>query len=347
MILAAGLMCLQDFIILPVSKLNSNIAALFLASGAYFLRGICAAVSPGEVVSVWHGSLVALVTPFDERNRIDYDALRRLIDFHVDQGSDGLVVAGTTGESATLDKSEHVELIARATEFVAGRLIVIAGTGSNSTQQTIDLSVEVMPCGIDGYLLVAPYYNKPVQEGIFRHFSAIADAVDKPIMLYNVPGRTVTDILPETVARLAEHPNIVALKDATGDLQRLKDQQAVVHDDFLYFSGDDFTTMEFIKQGGHGVVTVSGNVAPNAVAEMCRAASTGDESRASELDESLQPLNTALFVESNPIPVKWALQQMGLISGGIRLPLTPFDEAYHAQMLDALKTAGVSVEASV
>lgn len=292
---------------------------------------------------VWKGSLVALVTPFDEQNHIDFAALERLIDLHVEQGSDGLVIAGTTGESATLEESEHLELIIRATEYVAGRLTVLAGTGSNSTQQTIDLSLEVMHTAIDGYLLVAPYYNKPVQEGIFRHFSTIADALDKPIMLYNVPGRTVTDILPETLARLAEHPNIVALKDATGDMQRLKDQQAVTGDDFLYFSGDDFTTLEFIRLGGHGVVTVSGNVAPRAVAELCRAA-TGDTDRARVLDASLQPLNDALFVESNPIPVKWALQQMGLISGEIRLPLTPFAGQYHAQMKDALKIVGVTLE---
>lgn len=293
---------------------------------------------------VWKGSLVALVTPFDERNRVDYAALERLIDFHVEQGSDGLVIAGTTGESATLGESEHLELIIRATEYVAGRLTVLAGTGSNSTQQTIDLSLSVMDAAIDGYLLVVPYYNKPVQEGLFLHFSAIADALEKPILLYNVPGRTVTDILPETLARLAEHKNIVGLKDATGDMQRFKDQQAVVRDDFLYFSGDDFTTREFIQSGGHGVVTVSGNVAPRAVAELCRAASAGDVDRAKALDASLQPLNDALFVESNPIPVKWALQQMGLISGEIRLPLTPFAERYHAQMTDALKFAGVTLE---
>jgi len=296
---------------------------------------------------VWKGSFVALATPFDEQNRVDREALERLIEFHVEQGSDGLVVAGTTGESATLDQSEHVELIRLATEIVAGRMSVIAGTGSNSTQQTIDLSLEVMNCGIDGFLLVAPYYNKPVQEGLFLHFSAIADALDKPIMLYNVPGRTVTDILPATVARLAEHPNIVALKDATGDLQRLRDQQAAVRDDFLFFSGDDFTTLDFIRQGGHGVVTVSGNVAPRSVARLCREASGGNEDKARELDDSLQPLNEALFVESNPIPVKWALQQMGLISGGIRLPLTPFSEQYHAQMLAALKTAGIDLPGDV
>lgn len=295
---------------------------------------------------VWKGSLVALATPFDSQNRVDYGALERLIDFHIEQGSDGLVIAGTTGESATLERTEHVELITRAAEYVGGRITVIAGTGSNATQQTIDLSVEVNDSAIDGFLLVAPYYNKPVQEGIYRHFMAIADAVGKPIMLYNVPGRTVTDILPDTVARLAKHPNIVALKDATGDIQRLKDQQAVVQDDFIYFSGDDFTIQAFIEHGGKGVVTVSGNVVPKAVAELCRESSAGNSLEAKAIDDRLQPLNKALFVQSNPIPVKWALQQMGLIGDGIRLPLTPFAEEYHEQMLDALRTAGVELEGS-
>ncbi len=296
---------------------------------------------------MWKGSLVALATPFNEHNRIDYDALERLIDFHIKQGSDGLVIAGTTGESATLAEAEHIELIARAAQYVNGRITVIAGTGSNSTQQTIDLSRDVMDSGIDGYLLVAPYYNKPVQEGIYRHFSAIADSVDKPIMLYNVPGRTVTDISPETVARLAQHVNIVALKDATGDMQRLQDQQAVVQEDFLFFSGDDFTTLDFIRLGGHGVVTVSGNVVPAAVTALCKAAAAGNIDDARAIDDTLQALNTALFVEPNPIPVKWALQQMGMIGGGIRLPLTPFSAQYHEQMLAALTHSGVNLEGSV
>jgi len=296
---------------------------------------------------VWKGSLVALATPFDEHNRIDYEALERLIDFQIEQGSDGLVIAGTTGESATLDQAEHTELIARAAEHVDGRITVLAGTGSNSTRQTVDLSLEVMGSGIDGYLLVAPYYNKPVQEGIYRHFCAIADAVDKPIMLYNVPGRTVTDIQPETVARLSEHTNIVALKDATGDMQRLQDQQALVQDDFLFFSGDDFTTLDFIRRGGHGVVTVSGNVVPRAMAGLCKATSAGNLDEARAIDERLQALNTALFVESNPIPVKWALRQMGMIAGGVRLPLTPFAEQHHTQMLAALETAGVKLKGKV
>lgn len=290
---------------------------------------------------MWKGSFVALATPFDEHNRIDYEAVARLVEFHVEQESDGLVVAGTTGESATLTKPEHAELIARVSEIVAGRMTVIAGTGSNSTQQTIDLSLEVQDSDIDGFLLVAPYYNKPVQEGIFRHFTAIADAVNKPVMLYNVPGRTVTDIQPQTLARLARHSNIVAIKDATGDMQRLREQIDLVGEDFVFFSGDDFTLLDFIRGGGSGVVTVSGNVAPRALARLCRAANAGDFDTAKELDDSLQELNTALFVESNPIPVKWAMQQMGLISGEIRLPLTPFDQQFHEQMRSALKTAGV------
>lgn len=287
------------------------------------------------------GSLVALVTPFDEHNRLDYTALDRLIEFHVAAGTDGLVVAGTTGESATLEKEEHAGLIARAVEMVAGRLPVIAGTGSNSTSQTIDLSLEVGKTAIDAYLLVTPYYNKPVQEGIYRHFKAVADAVDKPIMLYNVPGRTVADTLPETVARLAGHPRIFGIKEATGDMERLRQIRERVPHDFRLYSGDDFTTREFIELGGHGVVTVTGNVAAGLMADMCRAQLGGDTTLAKELDARLQPLNTALFLESNPIPVKWALAEMGLISGGIRLPLTPFAEEFHGQMREAMKSAGI------
>ena len=289
------------------------------------------------------GSLVALVTPFDDHNRVDYAALKRLIDFHVAAGSDGLVVAGTTGESATLATEEHIELIGRAVEIAAGRLPVIAGTGSNSTSQTVDLSVAVSDSGIDGYLVVVPYYNKPVQEGLYRHFSAIADAVDKPVMLYNVPGRTVADLLPETVARLAEHENITAIKEATGDIGRLRDIQALVPEDFGLFSGDDFTVLPFIAQGGHGVVTVSGNVVPTEMAGLCRLASAGDHDAAKAIDDRLQPLNKALFVESNPIPVKWAVSRMGLIEPHIRLPLTEFSEQYHEQMLTAMSGAGVEI----
>lgn len=289
------------------------------------------------------GSLVALVTPFDGEDRVDYAALERLVEFHVAAGTDGLVIAGTTGESATLEKGEHAELIHRAVEIVRGRLPVIAGTGSNSTRQTIDLSLAVGKADIDAYLLVVPYYNKPVQEGIYRHFTAIAEAVDKPIMLYNVPGRTVADMLPDTVARLATNPRIFGIKEATGDMERLRQIRSRVPEDFRLYSGDDFTTREFIELGGHGVVTVTGNVAPQLMADMCRAQLDGDSIRAKGLDARLQPLNTALFLESNPIPVKWALAEMGLIPGGIRLPLTPFAERFHEQARVAMQNAGISV----
>jgi len=292
---------------------------------------------------VLKGSLVALVTPFDQDNRVDFASLERLIDFHVAEGSNGLVMAGTTGESATLATSEHVELIARAVDIAAGRLPILAGTGSNSTTQTIELSVAVGDVEIDGYLVVVPYYNKPMQEGMLRHFSAIADAVDKPIMLYNVPGRTVADLLPETVAKLAEHDNIFAIKEATGDIGRLRDIQALVDDDFGLFSGDDFTALSFIEQGGHGVVTVSGNVVPRKMAELCRLAGAGRHEEAKAIDDSLQPLNAALFAESNPIPVKWAVNKMGLIPANIRLPLTEYSADYHEQMLSAMSGAGVEL----
>jgi 4-hydroxy-tetrahydrodipicolinate synthase len=294
---------------------------------------------------VLKGSLVALVTPFDQDNRVDYTALKRLIDFHVAEGSDGLVIAGTTGESATLRRDEHIELIERAIEIVDSRMPVIAGTGSNSTAQTIDLSVAVGNSAIDAYLVVVPYYNKPVQEGLYRHFRAIADAVDKPLVLYNVPGRTVADMLPETVARLAAHENIVGIKEATGNMDRLRAIRERVDEDFRLFSGDDFTVLPFIEQGGHGVVTVSGNVVPAKMAELCRLAGSGRHDQAKAIDDDLQPLNAALFVESNPIPVKWALARMGLISDGIRLPLTEFAPEYHEQMLAALDRAGVELTA--
>ncbi len=295
---------------------------------------------------MFKGSLVALVTPFNGNNQVDYTSLKRLIDFHVEQGSDGLVIAGTTGESATLSRLEHVDLIERAVEMVDGRLPIIAGTGSNSTAQTVDLSRAVTDTGIGAFLIVVPYYNKPVQEGLYQHFSVIADAVDKPVMMYNVPGRTVADMLPETVARLAVHENILGIKEATGDIDRLKAIQDVVSDDFRLFSGDDFTLLPFIRQGGHGVVTVSGNVVPEQVARLCRLAAEGQYDEAETLDATLQPLNELLFVESNPIPVKWAASQMGLMDDHIRLPLTPYSAQYHDQMRAAMRSAGVALEES-
>ncbi|MEM9336184.1 MAG: 4-hydroxy-tetrahydrodipicolinate synthase, partial [Pseudomonadota bacterium] len=233
-------------------RLACHVGPRTVTSPPYFWR-----VNP-----LFNGSLVALVTPFDSDNRVDDAALKRLIDFHVASGTDGLVVAGTTGESATLAKEEHVALIQRAVELADGRLPVIAGVGSNSTAQTVDLANAVSGSGLDAYLVVVPYYNKPMQEGLYRHFSTVADAAEKPVMLYNVPGRTVADLLPETVARLAAHENIFGIKEATGEISRLEAIKALVDSDFRYYSGDDFTVLPFMQAGGHGVVTVSGNVAP-------------------------------------------------------------------------------------
>lgn len=292
---------------------------------------------------MFKGSLVALVTPFDADNRVDYASLKRLIDFHVEHGTDGLVIAGTTGESATLSRSEHIELIGRAIEIAAGRLPLIAGTGSNSTAQTIDLSHAVADPAIAAYLVVVPYYNKPTQEGLYRHFTAIADAVSKPVMMYNVPGRTVADMQAGTVGHLAKHDNIFAIKEATGNIERLNEIQALVAEDFMLYSGDDFTLLPFIEQGGHGVVTVSGNVVPEQVSRLCRLALAGKIEDAKTLDKTLQPLNKALFAESNPIPVKWAVSEMGLMAPGIRLPLTRYSEQYHDSMRSAMRTAGVDL----
>lgn len=293
---------------------------------------------------MFKGSLVALATPFDSNNRVDYASLKGLIDFHVNEGTDGLVIAGTTGEAATLNRDEHADLVARAVEMVDGRMPVIAGTGSNSTRQAINMSQVVADSGLDAYLIVVPYYNKPMQEGMYQHFTAIADAVAKPVLMYNVPGRTVADMQAETVARLAEHDNIFGIKEATGDMDRLRQIKALVDDDFMLYSGDDFTTLEFLEAGGHGIVTVSGNVVPAAIARLCKLAAAGERAAAKALDDTLQALNDALFVESNPIPVKWALAQMGLMQPNLRLPLTDFSKQYHDQMRVALAAAGVKLE---
>lgn len=288
---------------------------------------------------MFSGSYVAITTPFTNGGAVDYETFGRLVDMHAAAGTDGLVVGGTTGESATLTRDEHAELVARAIEFNAGRMRLIAGTGSNSTAQSIDLSDATDIDGVDGFLLVAPYYNKPPQRGLVAHFTAIAEAVSKPVMLYNVPGRTQSDILPDTVAALAEHPRIVAIKDATGDLERLAAQQAVCPEGFMFLSGDDFTSCEFMLRGGHGVVSVTANVAPALMAEMCRLARAGDKKRARLIDARLAALNDAMFAESNPIPVKWALQQLGLGDGSLRLPLVPLAEDCQDEVIMALKNA--------
>lgn len=290
---------------------------------------------------MFQGSLVALVTPMTADLAVDYAGLERLIEHHIASGTDGLVIAGTTGESATLSTPEHIEVIRRAVEIVNGRLPVIAGTGSNSTAQTIELSKAVGEFAIDAYLVVTPYYNKPTQEGLYRHFMAIADAVDKPVMLYNVPGRTAVDLLPETVARLAVHDNIFGIKEATGDLDRVTAIKSSCDDDFKLYSGDDATAREFMLLGGHGVISVTSNVAPGRMHQMCAAAISGDADKAAELDAPLAGLHDKLFVEANPIPVKWAVARQGLVDGFLRLPLTELSDGCQADVLAAIEQAGV------
>lgn len=272
---------------------------------------------------------------------VDFACLERLVDLHVEEGTDCLVIAGTTGESATLTKSEHIEVIRVAAERAAGRIPVVAGTGSNSTAQTIELSRAVAAYPIDGYLIVTPYYNKPTQEGLCRHYLAIADAVDRPVILYNVPGRTGVDMLPETVATVARHSGIVGIKEATGDLSRIAPLRAGCGDEFVLLSGDDATAREFILKGGQGVISVTANVAPALMANMCEAALEGNDVLAAELDARLADLHRDLFIESNPIPVKWALERLSLIPGGLRLPLTPLSAAAQPVVEAALRRAGL------
>jgi len=292
------------------------------------------------------GSMVAVVTPMDADGAVNYRQFAKVIDFHVESGTQVLVVAGTTGESATLDHSEHIELIEKACELTAGRIPIVAGTGSNSTTQTLKLSRTVDRLPIVGFLVVTPYYNKPPQEGLRRHFSAIADAVGHPLILYNVPGRTGVDLKPETVIKLASHPNIQGLKEATGELNRLRVLRDGCGPDFKLLSGDDETCCEFMLQGGDGVISVTANVAASGMRQLCDAAIAHRRDVAEAIDARLQPLHKKLFCESNPIPVKWAMQRMGLIGPGIRLPLTPLAPQYHAVVLDAMAAASVSVAAA-
>lgn len=289
------------------------------------------------------GSIVALVTPMRDDEQVDYEALERLIEFHIEQGTDGIVSVGTTGESATLDHQEHCDVMRFTIDKVAGRIPVIAGTGSNSTREAIELTRCAKEMGADACLLVAPYYNKPTQEGLYQHYKAIADAVAIPQILYNVPGRTACDILPETVGRLAQHPNIIGIKEATGDLSRVPEILRRVEGDFLLYTGDDGTAIDFILQGGRGGISVTANVVPKAVHEAYLAAMSGNDLIAQEIDAPLRDLHAALFVESNPIPVKWALYEMGLIGPAIRLPLTPLSEDSRPTLRNALIKAGVAL----
>ncbi len=277
-----------------------------------------------------------------ETGAIDYAALARLINFHVDKGTDGLVIAGTTGESATLTREEHVELVEQSVRLAAGRIGVIAGTGSNSTAQTVDLSRAVQDIGgVDGCLVVTPYYNKPTQEGLYRHYSAIAAAIDLPIVLYNVPGRTGCDMLPETVGRLSGVDNIVGIKEASSSVARCRELIERCPSEFVVLSGDDPTVLEFIELGARGVISVSANVAPGRMQRMCELALTGNTVEARAIDATLAPLHQGLFVESNPIPAKWALHRMGMIGSGIRLPLTVLSDSGQATLEPVLKDLGL------
>lgn len=276
---------------------------------------------------MFHGSMVALITPMTNKGEIDIAALRQLVEFHIENFTDALVVVGTTGEAPTLNQQEKNLVIRTVVEQAAGRLPVIAGTGTNATRETIEMTQQAMAAGVDACLVVTPYYNKPTQEGLYLHYSAIAKAVPVPLILYNVPGRTGCDLLPETAARLAGISNIVGLKEATGKLERVTDILNRCGDKIDLYSGDDLTAREFILLGGKGVISVTANIAPKLMHEMCAAALKGDATLAAAIDQKLQALHKDLFVEANPIPVKWLLKQQGLIADGIRLPLTPLSVA--------------------
>lgn len=288
------------------------------------------------------GSLVAIVTPMHEDGRLDLASLKKLIDFHVESGTDGIVVVGTTGESPTVDVEEHCLLIKTTVEHVAKRVPVIAGTGANSTSEAIALTRKAKELGADACLLVAPYYNKPTQEGLFQHFSAVAKAVDIPQILYNVPGRTGCDIHNDTVVRLSAISNIVGIKDATGGIERGTDLLLKVPADFAVYSGDDATSLSLMLLGGHGVISVTANVAPALMHNMCVKAMAGDVAAARQINAKLFGLHQKLFVEANPIPVKWVLQQMGHIQSGIRLPMVNLSQQYHATLRQAMTQAGIA-----
>ncbi|MCB1736207.1 MAG: 4-hydroxy-tetrahydrodipicolinate synthase [Gammaproteobacteria bacterium] len=290
---------------------------------------------------MFHGSIVALVTPMHDDGRVDYDALARLVEFHVENETNAIVAVGTTGESATLDEHEHCEVIRRTVEMVGGRVPVIAGTGANATSEAITLTRCAMSAGADAVLLVTPYYNKPTQEGLYRHYRAIAEACAIPQILYNVPGRTAVDMKPATVARLAPIPNIVGIKEASGSVERIQELVACCNGRMDVFSGDDDLGCAAILAGARGVISVTANVAPLKMFHMTDAALAGDAQRAHAIDAELQPLHKTLFLESNPIPVKFAVARMGLIPEGIRLPLTPLSPIHHDAVRDAMIAAGV------
>lgn len=289
---------------------------------------------------MFHGSLVALVTPMHSDGSLDLDALSRLIEWHIESKTDGLVVVGTTGESPTLHAKEKRDLIHHTVKCAKGRIPVIAGTGSNATDTSIELTQMAMEAGADACLIVTPYYNKPTQVGLYQHYRAIARAVPIPQILYNVPGRTACDLQPNTVAKLASIANIIGIKEASGQLARVKQVLASCPDNFYIYSGDDALALSAIKCGAKGVISVTANVAPAQMSAMCAAARQGDFEKADQINQLLMELHQRLFIESNPIPVKWALQQMGLIESGIRLPLTPLGSEYHATLRQAMAAQG-------
>lgn len=294
---------------------------------------------------MFKGSMVAIITPMKSGTGVDTpldaQALERVVEFHVENSTDAIIAVGTTGESATLPEQEHCDVIRQIVEIVNHRIPVIAGTGANSTIEAISLTRCAKRAGADACLLVTPYYNKPTQEGLFQHHKVIAEAVDIPQILYNVPGRTACDMLPETVGRLAAVPNIVGIKEATGDLNRIKQIRDLCGEDFMLVSGDDATACDFILEGGDGVISVTANVAPKAMHDMCKAALAGESVKAHNIDATLAGLHEKLFVESNPIPVKWAAHRMGLIEDGIRLPLTWMSAQYVSELESAMQQAGI------
>ena len=287
------------------------------------------------------GSIVAIVTPMHEDGSLDLARFRALIDWHIASGTAAIVAVGTTGESPTVDVDEHATLIRVAVEHAAGRVPVIAGTGGNSTREAIELTRHAAKVGAQASLQVVPYYNKPGQEGLYRHFRAVAESADLPVILYNVPGRTVADLSNDTIVRLAEVPGIIGLKDATGDMPRVADLLSRVPASFALYSGNDDSALALIALGGHGVISVTANVAPREMAELCAAALAGDLKTARAINNRLLPLHFKLFVEANPIPLKWAMQRMGRIEGGIRLPMTPLEARHHAVVEAALRQSGV------
>ncbi|KIL03570.1 dihydrodipicolinate synthase [Stutzerimonas stutzeri] len=287
------------------------------------------------------GSMVALVTPMDAQGGLDWDGLSKLVDFHLQEGTNAIVAVGTTGESATLSVEEHIEVIRRVVDQVNGRIPVIAGTGANSTSEAVELTENAKAAGADACLLVTPYYNKPTQEGLYLHFKHIAEAVAIPQILYNVPGRTACDMLPETVERLSKVANIIGIKEATGDLKRGQEVLDRVGKDFLVYSGDDPTAVELMLLGGKGNISVTANVAPRAMSDLCAAAMAGDAATARAINERLMPLHQKLFIESNPIPVKFALHEMGLMADGIRLPLTWLSPACREPLRQAMRQCGI------